>query len=597
MNRSRSESKAPAFRLVSASVTELVSRESLQRLQDRFSALGKVTVCIATVEGELITSPTWGSRYSQLIGESPRGRTSFCEAIHKRAQNTENTTTIECHHGMKLYASAIMHNADRLGTIVVGTRSSETPTRETVNRVANEFGIDADKLMRHVDDVDPYRGGEPEAIHGFADVLAETIANLYGQADRIQRQLADLHAVFGVAELLAGTRDLQEILDATVARVVEVMRVKACAIRLLDRDTGELVIESVHNLSEQYLAKGPVMLDSSSIDVTAFSGEAVYIIDVPNDPRTRYPENARREGIVSGLCVPLMYRGQTIGVIRVYTDARYEFQKQEEALLRSIGSQAAAAIITSRLWREQAEADRFQRQVDAAGEIQRRMLPSCMSRLKGLELGCIYEPTLQLGGDFYDLIELPDGELGVCVADVVGKGLPAALMMASVRSALRAHAMRGLEVKDVVAEVNRHMCHDTLISEFVTLIYGVFSADGRRFSYCNAGHPPPLLLHGDEFIELTAGGLVVGVLPDETFELENTMLELGDILVTVTDGVTEAMDFDGRAYRQDRLLKSIRKHRSLDAQQLAHQLLWDVRRFVGLAPQSDDITIVVAKVC
>jgi sigma-B regulation protein RsbU (phosphoserine phosphatase) len=234
--------------------------------------------------------------------------------------------------------------------------------------------------------------------------------------------------------------------------------------------------------------------------------------------------------------------------------------------------------------------------VEAAGEIQQRMLPSQPPQHEWLEFGCVYDPTLRVGGDFYDFIELADGQWGVCVADVVGKGLPAALMMASVRAALRAHAREQPHVATVMSKVNRHMCHDTLVSDFATLVYGVFSPDGRSFVSCNAGHIPPLLLRNDSFTELGVGGLVIGVRPEEVFEQQVIRLEPGDLLVMVTDGVTEAMNFEGETYGRDRFLASIKKHQTLDVGQLAQQILWDVRRFAGLAEQSDDITIVVIKV-
>ncbi|MCH9033585.1 MAG: SpoIIE family protein phosphatase, partial [Planctomycetes bacterium] len=410
------------------------------------------------------------------------------------------------------------------------------------------------------------------------------------------RQLRDLQTAHEFTDLLSGPRELQEILDLTVQRVVEVMPVKACAIRLLNAETGELVINAVHNLSEEYLKKGPVLIAGSTIDAAVFAGQTVYIEDAPNDPRLRYPQNARREGIVSGLCVPMAYRGQTIGVLRVYTGHRYKFSQSEELLLHSIGAQATAAIITGRLHHEHAENERVQRQMEAAAEIQRRMLPSEPPRHDTLEFGCIYDATLELGGDFYDFIEHPDGRLGLCIADVVGKGLPAALMMASVRSALHAYAHQDIEVQTVVAKVNQHMCHDTLIAEFATLVYGVFSPNGDTFTYSNAGHEAPLLLRDDDFTELGQGGLVIGVQRDEVFDHEVVPLRCGDILVLVTDGVFEAMDFQGNPFGRQRLRSSIKQHRALDAVQLAHQILWDVRRFVGLADQSDDITIVVVKV-
>ena len=576
-------------------LTRLISIEVLRKLQERFAALGRVTVCICTVEGEPITSPTWGSGYSELIGTSPRGRGTFAESIRTCATDVHAHVPSLCHEGMTLYAAPIDYHQQRLGVIVVGTRAPQPPSADSVRRVAAAYDIDPDKLLTARDEIDPYSGGTPETIHQFADTLAETIATMYGQADRIQRQLADLQTVHQLSDLLSGTVDLQEILDVTVQRTVDVMSVKACVIRLLDEETGELVIKAVHNLSDAYLQKGPVTLQDNAVDVAAFAGEAVYIEDARSDPRSRYPQSARREGLVSGLCVPMSYRGQTIGVMRVYTGQRHAFSESETSLLRSLASQAASAIINSRLYEEQLRSEQFQRQVRAAGEIQRRMLPSDPPPHPGLELGCVYDPTLQVGGDFYDFIGLPDGRLGVCIADVVGKGLPAALMMASVRSALRAQSPCAYDVRTAVSEVNRHMYRDTLVGEFATLVYGEFSRGGRIFRYCNAGHPPPVLLRGDRFIDLDAGGVVIGVQADAPYEDAALRIRPDDVLVFTTDGVIEAMDFQGRSYGRDRLLNSIKRHRALDASQFAQQILWDVRRFVGLAMQSDDITVVVAK--
>ncbi len=177
-----------------------------------------------------------------------------------------------------------------------------------------------------------------------------------------------------------------------------------------------------------------------------------------------------------------------------------------------------------------------------------------------------------------------------------GKGLPAALLMASIRSSLRAHAAADGAIAATVSKVNEDTCRDTLVSEFATLVFGSFSTDGRSFGYTNAGHLPPLLLRGDSFLELEEGGTIVGVLSATHFDEAVVEFESGDTLVLFTDGVMEAMDFDGRIYGMDRLRASIRKHRDLDAQQLAHQIHWDVRRYAGLAEQADDITIVTVRV-
>jgi sigma-B regulation protein RsbU (phosphoserine phosphatase) len=579
-----------------AELTALVGLDALQRMQNRFAALGQVSVCICTPEGFPLTTPSWGSRFSQLIGTSPSGRQEIEALMRRLSDRLQPAHPYVCLDGMTLYATGIEYEGRTLGLIVVGTRPPEWAPENSLRATARKYGLHTDDLVRATRELDANIGGTPEAAHRFADGLAETIATIYGQAARIQRQLADLRTVHELADLLSGTFDVQEILDVTVNRVVKVLPVKACGIRLLDENTGELVVKAVCNLSEEYLRKGPVLLRDNPIDGAAFAGETVYIADVPNDPRIRYPENARREGLVSGLSVPMTHRGQTVGVLRVYTDRPLVFTEAESALVRSLGSQAAAAILSTRLMGEKAEAQRVRRQLIAAGQIQRRMLPARAPRHPKLTFGAIYAPTLDVGGDLYDFIEFPSGGVGVCIADVAGKGIPAALMMASVRAALRQAAHDTRDVAEVIRRVNRHLCRDTLIGEFTTLFYGVLSADGQNLEYCNAGHTPPLLLRGDRIDELTTGGIIIGIQPDADYDVGRLVLEPGDVLAMTTDGISEAISFQGEVYGRPRVTTSLRKHRQLPASELAGQILWDVRRFVGLAEQSDDATVVVIRV-
>lgn len=396
--------------------------------------------------------------------------------------------------------------------------------------------------------------------------------------------------------MFAGTADLTVILDETARRVAQLLNAKACGIRLLNEETGELVIAASFNLSDTYINKGPVLIHNNPIDEAAFGGEIVYIADVISDPRVRYPDQAKSEGIVSGLCAPMTYRGRTVGVIRVYAGRKRKFKKQDRALLRSAGTHAAAGIIEAQLLEEQRVTERHRRQMSYAGDIQRRMIPEQPPDHPFVEFGCVYNPSLDVGGDFYDFIRLPASGVGLTIADMVGKGIPAALLMASVRSALHAFAVNEHGVIDVIASVNRHMCRDTLPNEFATVFYGIFDADDRVLRYVNAGHDPPLLFKNDAFTRLDTGGMVIGVDAEQVFEEEVIALEPNDVIVFYTDGVLDAMNFQGEHFGRRRLREAIRKHRDLPPMVFAQQIMWDIRRFAGLAPQTDDITIVVAKV-
>ena len=592
---------APAYGL-----TDSVDQATLQEMQDSFAALAEVSMSICDAEGNLVTRPACAGPLCQLLAVSQSGRAACAHSDEQASRELGDRATKTgpasgnslhtCHAGMERACVPIHVDGDHLGCIVVGDRPRAAVPQKLAKELARRHGLDEAATIAAAKRIQPWTERQRQATIDCAKTLANALATLCRQDLLLRDRIEELTAIHDIAGLVSGSQDYQEVLDTAARRVTEVVRVKACSIRLLNESTGELVIRAGHNLSQEYLEKEPVLLGNNPIDAAAFAGQTVYIADATADSRVRYPDLAKREGIVSALCTALTCRRQTVGVIRVYTGSRHRFSRFEESLLKSIASQVASAVVNARLYAQRREAQRYQQHLQYAGEIQRRMMPTEPPRHRHITFAGEYSPMLEVGGDLYDFIDLPWGNVGVCVADVVGKGIPAALMMASVRAALRGHAHSILEVNEIISRVNRHLYRDTLTSEFATLFYGVFSPDGTQLTYCNAGHNPPLLLRGDHFEPLETGGMLIGVSPQTLFEKGTLDLEPDDLLVFFTDGVTEALNFEGEAFGQQRLEDSIRRYRNEDAHTLAKQLLWDVRRFTGLAPQADDVTIVVAKV-
>lgn len=578
-----------------AELLSAIGSEELQRMQDSFAALGQVSLCIYDPFGKPLTKLSCATDFCALLAGSAAGQAACCQSEVKGVpQVTEHVTQV-CHAGVVRYVAPVCLGGRQLAGIVLGDRLESAADPGTLAELSRRFDVDEHALRRAAEGMAPADRHRNEHIVRFLQVLADRLATICRQHADMTQRVRELEAVHDLTAMFAGTENLKETLTTTAERICQVMEVKACSVRMLDEDTGELRIVAGYNLSQEYLDKGPVLLGENPIDGAAFAGETIYIRDVPNDPGTRYPESARAAGLVSGLCVPMTYHGTTVGVIRIYTGHEHEFSGFQRALARSIGSQIAAAIAIQRLHEARLSAERYQYQLKSAAAIQRRMVPGERRTHAGIEFGCVYNPALNVGGDFFDFVELPKGNLGFCVADVVGKGISAALMMASVRAALRAHAHSVYNIDEIVGLVNAHMYRDTLPREFATLLYGVFSADGKQLTYCNAGHEPGLLLRGGRVMELSTGGMVIGVAADAEYARGLVDLRHGDILVAYTDGVTEALDFNDGAFGRERLIESVRTYAELDAPTLAKQLLWDVRRFVGLAPQTDDITIVVAK--
>jgi sigma-B regulation protein RsbU (phosphoserine phosphatase) len=218
--------------------------------------------------------------------------------------------------------------------------------------------------------------------------------------------------------------------------------------------------------------------------------------------------------------------------------------------------------------------------------------------VKGLDLAAVYVPCYGLGGDFLDFIVLPYDNVGLAIADVSGKGIPASLTMASVRAALRAQVDNVYYLYEVVRRINAMVWRDAKVGEFVTLFYGVLDAANKRFTYCNAGHPPALLLRGGKITELGGDNMVLGVNPDENYSQKLIDLKKDDLLLLYTDGLTDAMNFEQKTYGRQRLLDAFKfcGTKGATAETVAQHILWDMRRFSGLSRRTDDVTMIVVRV-
>ncbi len=411
----------------------------------------------------------------------------------------------------------------------------------------------------------------------------------------LREQVAQLNTLYRLSTLLAAHRDLQEVLDVAARSAAEVMHVKAASIRLLDDRGEELYIKAVHNLSDQYLSKGPVLVQDSELYRRTLEGHIEYVEDMSTDPRILYPQDARREGLVSVLAAPMIYQGRPTGVIRLYTGTTRRFSESETNLLRAIAQLLAAAIEHARLDAARREHRQIERQLHMAADVQRRMMPSTMPQVRRLDIAARYSPSFELGGDFYDFIPL-EGHLGVCVGDVVGKGIAAGLLMASVRAALRAYAQDIYDLDDVISRVNVALSRETLDREFATLFYGVIDPATLRLTYCNAGHEPTLLWRQGTFTRLEEGGMIVGIDPDQKYVKRIVELQTDDVLFLYTDGLPDAQNFDQQRFGRARIEAAIQDAAGGSAHDIVNHALWQMRRYVGLNRQIDDTTIVAVKV-
>jgi sigma-B regulation protein RsbU (phosphoserine phosphatase) len=544
-------------------LTQFIPATTLQRIMDSFAAVTGYAAQICDAEG-------------QLLAESREQRSSPAvdAALAEHAARQKPIMPIDV-------------GSHRMGTMVLTERADAITQKITL--ADNTGGVTVAAAP-----VEKTKVRRADALQ-FLSLLADTVSQMCRQGLQLKHRVEELTTLFDLTTLLAGQRDLKRTLETVAKSVVNLMGVKAAAIRLLDNDTGHLHITGVWNLSTQYLTKGAILLDKSVVDQAALRGEIVEVYDMANDPRMLYPEDARREGLFSMLCVGMVFHGESIGAMRVYTGEPKVFTDNEKRMLRAIAQIAAGAIHNARLAEQRQEQLRIQRQVELAVDVQRRMLPRNMPDCPPLQVAARYEPCFELGGDFYDFIPL-ENSLGIVVGDVVGKGIAAGLLMASVRASLRAHVQDVYDLDEVMRRVNQALVRDTRDNEFATVFYGTIDRKTLRLTYSSAGHDPSYLLRDGNFIELSVGGMALGVDATQTYDKGIVHLKPGDIIVSYTDGVVDASNFTGEKFGRQRIRDAVKEKAGESARDIVNHILWQVRRFVGMNNRPDDMTVVVVKV-
>jgi sigma-B regulation protein RsbU (phosphoserine phosphatase) len=237
---------------------------------------------------------------------------------------------------------------------------------------------------------------------------------------------------------------------------------------------------------------------------------------------------------------------------------------------------------------------RQQRELEEARLIQRGLLPTALPRIAGLTLSSSWRPANGVGGDCFDALTFGDTAVGLSIADVAGKGVPAALLMSNLQAAVRAFAQDATPPASVCASVNRLLCRNMASGRFVTFCYARIDIAARRLTFANAGHNPPLLIRRDGTIErLSPGGTVLGVFPDNAYEQGEFPLTAGDRLVFYTDGISEARNQTGDELTDEGVAETARRHRDLDADAMLAAMLVDIERFSD-GKFEDDATLIVA---
>ena len=315
-------------------------------------------------------------------------------------------------------------------------------------------------------------------------------------------------------------------------------------------------------------------------------------------------ERRKLATLQSELLLPLAVRDKLLGFISLGPKRSEEpYTGSDVRLLKSVAAQTGLALENANLLQtvadEVAKRERLNREVEIAREVQERLFPQKLPVIAGLDYAGHCRPALGVGGDYYDFLALPQGNLGIAIGDVSGKGIAAALMMASLQASLRGEATRAPEnLAAAVANVNRLVFEASASNRYATFFYGQYDPAQGKFDFVNAGHNPPILLHrgdGGKVTRLEPGGTVVGLIENVQYQQGSVTISPGDLLVAFTDGISEAMNLEDEEWGEDRLLDSIRGCPAKTAQEMLEYVFAAATQFAGAAPQHDDMTLVVLR--
>jgi sigma-B regulation protein RsbU (phosphoserine phosphatase) len=406
----------------------------------------------------------------------------------------------------------------------------------------------------------------------------------------------ELSTIVEATKRLNSTLDLAELLNIILGLTTRYSGAERGTVFLVDRDKQE--IWSLVGLGlEQHEIRLPITKGIAGW--VAQHGEMVNLPDAYADPRFESEVDLRLGYRTrSLLCLPIRNKaGETIGVLQLLNKKTGPFSRADENMLEAISDHVALALENAQLHREMVHKQRMERDLALARSIQMGLLPEAPPKLPGFDIAVSNRMSLEAGGDYYDFIQLaPDTMLAV-VADVEGKGVGSAMVMANLQATLHALIAHLHSLERLVESLNDMMLADTRGQKYMTMFVTLLDQPRRTLHYVNAGHVPPAVVRANGTVDyLREGGMVVGMFPSVKFDRGHVRMEPGDIFVACTDGITEAMNAQDDEYGSERLIDLVARERSLPAEEIVQSVLTEVDHFSRGGTHEDDRVILIMKV-
>jgi serine phosphatase RsbU (regulator of sigma subunit)/putative methionine-R-sulfoxide reductase with GAF domain len=441
-------------------------------------------------------------------------------------------------------------------------------------------------------------GREARAISSaFANQAAIAIEN--ARLFRIAQEEAEIKsALLKVVEVTQGFGDLSRVLAAVVQIPPLVAEVDRCAIWRRQPQTDVFEPEAAFGFDPgqlEFFDHFPLTAEVTAVERLNQTRAPIVIVNTTDDQRLP-PEMVAGLELETLVLLPIVAHDDMLGIMLVTFINPAAIRHERIRLITGVAHQAAVAIESKYLFDQKAEQERLTHELELARDIQTKLIPVDLPAIPGWELVAFWRSAQEVAGDFYDFIEVSPHQLGIVIADVAGKGMPAALYMTLTRSLLRATAPGQTDPRAVLTRVNQLLVPDTQGGRFVSVFYAILNIETGRLTYTNAGHNPPLLLRADgQSDRLHAPGLVLGVLSDIELGTGQDYLNSGDGIFLYTDGVTEVFGATEEMFGEERLKALVQEHWAEGPSAVVAAIQQAVRDFSATTLPSDDFTLLVLR--
>lgn len=404
----------------------------------------------------------------------------------------------------------------------------------------------------------------------------------------------DLRAIFEYAARIGSESNFDELLRLNAEFARDLVGADRCSLWLFDGGTNELWTKVSHGIPPIRIPSGQGLVGY------CFDHNSVVLVNnAEEDPRLlRQVDGKSGYRTKHVLCIPLRLNGKAIGALQLLNKPE-GFSDNDAEMLALLAHFSASAIEAERLRQETESARLLRYELSLAREVQSHLLPGDCLAPRGIECSAFCRPARTIGGDYYDLLNLNDGRFAFTVGDVSGKGIPAAVMMASIQMLLRNNLCQqdAPHLSTLLAELNRTLYLSSTSERYTTLFCGIISSDRSHLTYVNAGHVSPLLLHKDGTVErLEGSGIPAGLLAECSYEESFMPLLPGDRLLIISDGIIEACNLEGEFWGEEELESLLQTCQNFTAKDLQTTLCREVERFAKGADQYDDMTVVAIRI-